>query len=209
MVISKSLALSLFMLAGFAVQAQPLHEDAQKYAYCTVCHGAAGGGNAAVGAPNIAVLDDWYVQHQLQGYRAGWRGTHVEDDTGTEMKAVVRILDAAEIDAIVDYVASFDAKPARATIVGDAARGADLYTSCLACHGDAAQGNAALNAPRLAGQSDWYLVAQLAAYKDGWRGTHPDDGLGQQMRPMVQTLSGDNDLRDVVAYINTLNRGEQ
>jgi cytochrome c553 len=58
--------------------------------------------------------------------------------------------------------------------------------------------------PRLAGQSDWYLVRQLQNYRKGLRGYDPRDIFGNQMKPMAMTLASDQAINDVVAYINTL-----
>jgi cytochrome c oxidase subunit 2 len=59
-------------------------------------------------------------------------------------------------------------------------------------------------APRLAGQSDWYLVDQLRKFANGERGYAPGDYGGRQMKAMMYALSTETDYRDVVAYINTL-----
>ena len=87
---------------------------------------------------------------------------------------------------------------------GDANTGQALYAVCAACHGAQGEGNQALNAPKLSGQDSWYLSRQLKNYKQGSRGTHPDDVYGQQMVPMVATLTSDQAIKDVVAYIATL-----
>ncbi|ETW99811.1 c-type cytochrome [Candidatus Entotheonella palauensis] len=87
---------------------------------------------------------------------------------------------------------------------GDAAAGKVLYTPCAACHGQQAEGNPALNAPALAGQEDWYMVRQLHLFKSGIRGADVQDTFGQQMRPMAMTLTTDQSVEDVVAYIRTL-----
>ena len=65
-------------------------------------------------------------------------------------------------------------------------------------------GNPALNSPRLAGMTDWYMVTQLQKFRDGLRGHHPDDIYGLQMLPFATALPDEQALLDVVAYINTL-----
>ena len=52
--------------------------------------------------------------------------------------------------------------------------------------------------------SDWYQVSQLNNYKAGFRGRHPDDVYGQQMAPMVAILPDEQAMKDVVAYITSL-----
>ncbi len=87
---------------------------------------------------------------------------------------------------------------------GDAAAGKAAYGVCLACHGANGEGNAAVNAPALAGQPAWYTARQLNNYKQGIRGTNPKDTYGTQMRPMSMTLADDTAIANVSAYIASL-----
>jgi len=83
--------------------------------------------------------------------------------------------------------------------------GAGYYRQfCAACHGPAAEGNPALNSPRLAGADDWYLVAQLEAFRGGARGSHAQDRTGKQMRAMAGVLPDDAAVAAVAAYIRSL-----
>src|SRR5712691_6738047 len=92
----------------------------------------------------------------------------------------------------------------KARVPGDAAAGKQLFAVCTACHGAQAEGNPALNAPKLAGQADWYLKRQLKNFKEGARGTHEKDVFGKMMAPMAATLGDDAAIDNVVAYIKTL-----
>ena len=89
-------------------------------------------------------------------------------------------------------------------VAGDVAAGKVQYGVCAACHGAQAEGNTALNAPKLSGQGGWYLARQLKNFKDGARGTHEKDVYGKQMAPMAATLANDAAINNVVAYINSL-----
>ena len=91
-----------------------------------------------------------------------------------------------------------------AAAAGDVAAGAALYTPCAACHGASGEGNAALNAPKLAGQGGWYLQRQLGNFKHGVRGTQPNDTYGMQMVPFAGLLADDTAVANLVAYIGTL-----
>jgi cytochrome c oxidase subunit 2 len=91
-----------------------------------------------------------------------------------------------------------------AQAAGDPAAGKPLYAVCAACHGSQAEGNAALHAPKLTGQGDWYLKRQLKYYKHGTRGTHDKDVFGKMMAPMAATLPDDAAIDNVTAYIKTL-----
>ncbi len=92
----------------------------------------------------------------------------------------------------------------KARVAGDAAAGKPLFAVCSSCHGVQAEGNPALNAPKLAGQGDWYLKRQLKNFKDGARGTHEKDVFGKIMAPMAATLADDAAIDNVVAYIKKL-----
>ena len=59
------------------------------YGGCVSCHGAAGNGNAEVGAPAIAGLPQWYIETQLKNFRGGVRGYHGDDITGLRMTRYV------------------------------------------------------------------------------------------------------------------------
>ena len=87
---------------------------------------------------------------------------------------------------------------------GDATAGQSLYAVCAACHGAKAEGNPALNAPKLSGQSAWYLKRELQNFKNGARGTAAKDVFGKMMAPMAATLADDVAIDNVVAYIRTL-----
>jgi cytochrome c oxidase subunit 2 len=91
-----------------------------------------------------------------------------------------------------------------ARVAGDAEAGKTLFAVCAACHGSQAEGNPAMNAPKLSGQGGWYLKRQLQAFKSGARGTHDKDVFGKMMAPMAATLADDAAIDNVVAYIKSL-----
>ena len=74
--------------------------------------------------------------------------------------------------------------------IGDAAAGKSKSVACGACHG--ADGNSASPFPKLAGQSEKYLLKQLRNIRDG----------GRAVPAMVGQLDGkvDQDLADIAAY---------
>ncbi len=102
-----------------------------------------------------------------------------------------------------DLTVNVTALSAATGVSGDVERGKAGYATCVACHGVAGEGNSALNAPRLAGQYDWYIVRQLNNYKSGVRGGNPQNVFAVQMQAMAAVLSTDA-INDVAAYINTL-----
>ncbi|MGP1678628.1 MAG: c-type cytochrome [Burkholderiales bacterium] len=86
---------------------------------------------------------------------------------------------------------------------GDVAAGQAAFAICSACHGAKGEGNAAIHAPKLAGQASWYLAQQMENFKQGIRGARDDDEFGKQMAPMAATLDA-RALSNVLAYLATL-----
>ncbi len=72
---------------------------------------------------------------------------------------------------------------------------------CQTCHGENAQGNDAMGAPRLANIGYGYIVKQLTDFSQDKR---TPGGLGAVMNGFAKALS-DQDRRDVAAYVNSLN----
>ena len=190
------------------------------YAVCVTCHGANGQGIEALNAPKIAGLPDWYVARQLHSFKKGIRGTHKQDVFGMQMRPMAMALANDEtINNVAAYVATFTEKllsvtkeasessptePSTVSIKGSADNGKSLYAVCVSCHGADGSGNKALNAPRISGQMEWYVARQLVSFKSGLRGTHEEDIYGQQMRPMSMTLTNKQSIADVAAYVSTL-----
>jgi cytochrome c oxidase subunit II len=197
-------ALMLLPLAG-TVAAADVAAGKSLYTTCAACHQPDGSGNQSLNAPRLAGQEGWYLKRQLEAFKSGLRGTAAGDVYGAQMRPMAMTLtDAAAVDNVVAYVETLTAPPAAATVTGDATVGKQLYATCAACHGPDGKGNLQLNAPRLAGQSDWYLVRQLKDFKSGLRGSQPNDTFGMQMKPMAAMLASDQAIDDVVAYIETL-----
>lgn len=171
---------------------------------CVTCHGGNGKGNPIVGGPRLAEIEPWYLRNQLVGFRAKYRGTQKDYIPGYEMQASVARLSDREIDDLVSVISTWRGEENESTITGDANRGSELYRSCAACHGVNGQGNQALAAPGLTRKDDWYLFRQLKLFQSGYRGAHPEDVYGQQMRAGIASIDTEKDINDVLAYINTL-----
>jgi cytochrome c553 len=191
-----------------ALQAGEGNAEAGKalYAPCAACHGPAAGGNPAMQAPRLAHLGEAYLAAQLGKFRNGQRGGAGASATAVQMAGMAATLaDDQALADVASYIATLDGAVSAATVEGDPAMGGDYYNQfCGACHGREAQGNPALNAPRLAGSDDWYLMSQLQAFREGQRGTDADDRTGKQMRMMASTLPNEQAVKDVVAFIRSL-----
>lgn len=195
----RRLALAAALIVPVAAQAYD-----ERFTYCFLCHGANGQGNASIDAPRIAGLSASYLERQLGAFKAGRRGRHPADLTGQEMWPMAAALSDADITAAAAYFAAMPGEPAAPTLTeGDPSRGASLYATCAGCHGDQGQGLAALGAPELAGQMDWYLVTQLNGYRNGWRG-QSGDPMDLQMGAAMAVLPDAAAILDVVRYIGTL-----
>jgi len=178
---------------------------AAQYGVCAACHGQQGEGNVAMNAPKIAGQSEWYLKRQIMNYKKGLRGTHEDDVFGAQMIGMVApLVDEQAIDNVVAHIQTFpDNAPAK-TIDGDVANGQKHYNICAYCHGNDGMGVQAMNAPRAAGMSDWYMARQLQNFKDDVRGGHPQDYYGKQMGFMGDILHDEQAINDVIAYINTL-----
>ncbi|MCB1672444.1 MAG: c-type cytochrome [Gammaproteobacteria bacterium] len=171
---------------------------------CATCHGAELEGNMSIQAPQLAGMEPWYMKRQLENFKAGIRGSDPQDIHGMTMRPMAAMLSDADIDAVIEWVGTFDAASPANTVTGDTSKGANAYRSCAACHGAQGEGNATFNAPSLAGQNDWYLVNQLKSFKAGHRGSNAQDTYGKMMIQMAGSLANDQAINDVVSYINTL-----
>lgn len=112
---------------------------------------------------------------------------------------------------VVDHDSAYQAwlagQPTYAQVAGraagDAAAGQVAFAVCTACHGAQAEGNAALNAPKLAGQPGWYLARQLHNFKQGIRGGAPGEEIASQMMTMAMPLD-EATIDNLVAHVATL-----
>ena len=84
-------------------------------------------------------------------------------------------------------------------------RAKGLYKTCLPCHGETGAGNETLQAPAIAGMSEWYLVAQLKGFRKGARGRHHKDLAGMRMKPLADTLR-DSDVPLIAKYVSKMPR---
>ena len=185
--------------------AQDVKRGADAYKLCASCHGFKGEGNQLINAPALAGQEHWYLDRQLKNFRDGLRGSASDDAHGQRMAQTMMAVDGDDnIADIVAYIGTLSKTSPAATLNGNADAGRTLYTPCAACHGASGEGNMALNAPALAAMQDWYQLSQLQKFADGTRGRIPGDVYGMQMAPMVATLADEQAMRDVIAYVISL-----
>jgi cytochrome c553 len=198
------------------------------FVVCTFCHGSAAQGNIRRDGPALAGLESWYLELQMQNYVKGVRGTHAEDIPGQVMHFTKGMLrNDYTIKSIAEYISAMEpGKPLDPngvgersyvwdspyagldpSINGNAEDGERIYlTVCSACHGSDGTGNEALGSANLLYLHEPYMIRQLQYFKDGIRGTHPNDIRGQQMSAIARMLTDDQAIADVVAYISTMSR---
>jgi len=177
----------------------------QHFAKCISCHGADAQGLEAMNAPKLAGMSRWYLHRQLSYFKKQVRGQSNDDLYGQQMSAMAALLpDDKAIEDVSAYLNSLPELDKTSKGSGDLSKGKTFYKNCAYCHGDGAQGNFSMNAPKLAGQHTWYLKRQISHYQQGIRGSHPADLYGKQMILMSKTLSDEHAVNDVVSYINSL-----
>ncbi len=190
-----------------------LENGEEVYEPCAACHGPYGQGGGGGVYPRLAGLSATYLAKELRLFKSRLRENIPMIPYATERELpeqdvidVSAYLSTIElptrlppVDAPMDgYERLLQAKKVlnipRAE--GDVAAGAAAYkTLCAECHGDDGVGSEA-RTPRLAGQYTGYLYNQIQNYIEMER-EHRDTDI-------VFEDPGDRVLRDILAYISTL-----
>lgn len=178
-------------------------------AVCMACHGPNGEGNEQIKSPSIAGLPAWYMTTQMSNFREGRRGHDPKDVPGLLMSAVAKMLKPEQIKALAAHVEAMPGimpKPVVQSDQVDLENGMLLWQErCMECHRYNASGELAFGSPPLTGRQDWYLAAQIQKFKNGQRGTIKGDVNGAKMVLSSQFIEDEQSLKDVIAYIMTLN----
>ncbi|MEP6064818.1 MAG: cytochrome-c oxidase, cbb3-type subunit III [Paracoccaceae bacterium] len=169
-------------------------------AQCSQCHGSGAAG--AKGYPNL-LDNDWLWGGEMDAIvhtvRHGVRNETDDDARWSEMPAFGDTLEAADIDATVEYVISLSGPDFDAQL---AQMGASVFAdNCAACHGDNAEGDSEIGAPDLA-DAIWLYGGDRAALTE----TIKNARFGV-MPAWGQRLS-EEDVRAVSAYVHALGGGE-
>jgi len=205
---AKSSSIPLLVLGVIACDATPppvgIVRGEELFETCAPCHGPGAVGSPEIAAPAIAGLPQWYIEAQLQGFQAGYRGKHAGDLPGLRMRPMALTLNReGDIESVSEYVASLEGVFPASTLHGSAGAGANAYALCAACHGVDGLGIEELHAPPIAQLDDWYLLAQLRNFKAGARGTNAADIWGTTMRFNALFLD-EQGMQDVIAFVQTL-----
>jgi len=151
---------------------------------CGGCHGATGV-SAIPRMPSLTGLDPKYLVGAMQAYKSGRR------ENATMKAMLADVPDDKFADIALFYALQKAAAAQTKPEGGDAEAGKAAAAACAGCHSDTGVSGSAAN-PSLAGQDAQYLVAALAAYKDGSRND-------ETMKGMVGALD-DAARKDVAAF---------
>lgn len=174
------------------------------YKGCVQCHGKAGEGNQSFGAPRLAEQEAWYLRAQIIKLQSGARQVPGENKHFREMLAQLRLIGSEEdVTALSEYISQLKSPPTPATFASDETSGKSYFAICVSCHGERAEGNRNVAAPKLAGLQDWYIASQLARFKAGERGASPSDATGGVMMTIALAVPDEDAAKAVSAYIQT------
>jgi cytochrome c553 len=159
--------------APVSLKSDPLEAGKAAAASCGGCHGATGV-TAIPGMPSLVGLDPKYLIAAMQAYKSGRR------EHATMKAMLANVPDDAFADIALFYALQKADRAQTKPEGGSADAGKAATASCIGCHGDAGVSSSAAN-PSLAGQDAQYLVAALAAYKDG---TRKDETMKEMVAPL-------------------------
>lgn len=178
---------------------------------CAQCHGASGEGKVELKSPSIAGMPVWYTNTQFTNLREGRRGHDATDPQSFMMATVAKALKPEQVKEVIAHVEKMPVQTPkghdREMANTNPQEGMRLFQErCMECHRYNASGEMAFGSPPLVGRQGWYLEEQLRKFKSGKRGAVKNDVNGAKMVQMTTLFIEDEQmLRDVVAYIMTLN----
>lgn len=152
---------------------------------CGGCHGLDGAGNR-IKFPRLAGQKPDYIVKQLNDFRVGKRG-----NDGGQMQMMMTELADDDLERIAGWFASQSPGWPSVTLEAEAdmtrmrrlaTRGIDGIPACLPCHSAISpeMADRPITAPRIAGQRDFYIVKQLADFREGRR-INDADGVMQRI----------------------------
>ena len=173
-------------------------------AQCSQCHGAGGAGVQAAGYPNL-LNDAWLWGGTMEDITTtvtwGIRNEDFADARWSEMPAfgVDGLLDAQEIDEIVNYVLRMSGQDHDEVLADAGAEGFEW--NCASCHGAEGEGDYFIGAPALNNQI-WFYGGTEADIRHSIYysrfGVMP--GFAERLR--------EAEIRAVAAYVHQLGGGQ-
>ena len=200
---------STLVVIGFSPSLSAEVSDAQAIydTNCSACHGLEAEGNPALFAPRLAGQTPTYIVEQLRQFSEGRRGAHPDDANGALMRGVSQSLTDEQIESLAMLLSARRSAFIPEELTGNFEAGKELYQStCLSCHGVAAEGIPHLGTPNLNVLSYWYTRQQIEKFSQGWRGEDVDGNIrAAWMRAIANHISEDQ-VQDVSIYVESLRR---
>jgi cytochrome c553 len=155
-----AIPLMVLALAAVVVPASAQEPATGQVQMCASCHGR-NGLPVDLTVPIISGQQPAYIRKQLNDYRSGDRDSEI-------MSSIAQGLSEPQIAEIADHfgAAAWPREPPTPPALPPAA-----LAACAACHNRDLEGETgpAGPAPRLAGQSSSYLIAEMTAFATGER----------------------------------------
>ena len=169
---------------------------------CADCHGLDGAGNR-IKFPRLAGQNPKYLAKQLRDFQLG----HRKNDGGQMQQTATEAVEK-DIPKIVEWFSGQEAPWPAPTMEGefDLARAEKLVTvgaggvrACTSCHSASAPylADQPVEAPRLAGQYDYYIAKQLRDFRDGRRDNNPDGMMSAIARRLT-----DADIASLAVFLS-------
>ena len=169
--------------------------------HCSQCHGS--GAEGATGGYPSLLDDNWLwggtVADIIQTVTHGIRYEADDDTRYSEMPAFGEILEADEIDGLVQYVLSLSGNETDAALATASAEA--FADNCAACHGDDGKGMRDQGAPNLT-DTIWLYGGDAATINESI------DKARYGIMPAFQHRLTPAEIRKVAVYVNTLGGGE-
>lgn len=171
--------------------------------WCAQCHGSGAAGVQASGYPNL-LDDDWLWGGDIEAITTTIRhGIRTEEDPDTrysEMPAFGEILEAEEIEQVVNFVTALSGgTPKDASMVE--AGSVVFGDNCSACHGDSGTGDREQGAPDLT-DAIWLYGGDHEKLTE----TVTDSRFG--VMPAWSSRLSEAQIRAVATYVHTRGGGE-
>ena len=166
---------------------------------CRTCHDQ----GQQVSAPNIYGLESWYLREQVLKFKSGMRGGNGDTQPAQAMHASLKDLTDDQVIAAARWFAGQERPSFKATVVGDATLGKELYQkNCASCH-DKTFLRIVTHSPKIAKLEDWYFLQQCINFDSGTRGGPQDNDHGKSMKEKIKRVPAEN-FKDLAAYIHSL-----
>ncbi len=196
-------------MSGLAIAQGDADRGEELSQTCAGCHGT-DGNSASAENPRLAGQGERYLIEQLEAYQSGARVNAIMQGFASDLSEQ-DIRDLAAFYAIQEPEGG-EADPDLVEL-GERIYRAGIESSevmsCMGCHGPDGSGNAPAGFPRLGGQHAEYTVAQLRAYREGYRAEEPSesarmtDGDTRMMRSIAFNMR-DHEMEAVASYIQGL-----